>query len=546
MLESSLNLVIKGDKKMGKAIVWFRNLLRIHDNPLLNSVHSSEEIDEIIPIYIIDVEWFNQDSNAIGHNRKKFLFESLLDLNQNFKKKYGTNILILYGKSSEVISSIIESLDSELKYLICDYCSEPRKRNSINEIKDNLSHSGIGVKIFPAVNTILDIEIIIQSPNYVNPKSAKDIDKIFRENFEESPNGYFVGESLSPPDDLRFDLDAMGNMIKKYPIKKYHVTDDMLKNRLTKLKLDFNMVDSYFIGGEKEGLERLKRKISKRPDFVNSFKKPNTISTNKKDNPLEPTTTGLSPYLSNGCLSPRLVWNECLRIHFNSRHENPPESLHGQLMFREMFYLLSRSVKNWDNDVGNSNCKTIRWGDYDNEKIKAWESGKTGFPYIDAMMRQLESTGWMHHLGRHAVSCFLTRGQLWQNWKYGRDIFEKKLVDSDWALNNGNWLWLAGVAPFSMPYYRIYNPCPDSKSSLNVETIETNFIRQWIPELAMFPSKYIYEPHLAPIAVQKSSECIIGTDYPYPMVDRKLSRKENLILFKQSNERILASKKNNF
>ena len=162
------------------------------------------------------------------------------------------------------------------------------------------------------------------------------------------------------------------------------------------------------------------------------------------------------------------------------------------------------------------------------------------------MMRQLESTGWMHHLGRHAVSCFLTRGQLWQNWKYGRDIFEKKLVDSDWALNNGNWLWLAGVAPFSMPYYRIYNPCPDSKSSLNVETIETKFIRHWIPELAAFPSKYIYEPHLAPIDVQESSECIIGTDYPYPMVDRKLSRKENLILFKQSNERISASKKHNF
>ena len=77
---------------------------------------------------------------------------------------------------------------------------------------------------------------------------------------------------------------------------------------------------------------------------------------------------------------------------------------------------------------------------YDASKIKAWESGKTGFPYIDAMMRQLESTGWMHHLGRHAVSCFLTRGQLWQNWKVGRDIFDRKLVDSDWALNNGNWL----------------------------------------------------------------------------------------------------------
>ena len=162
----------------------------------------------------------------------------------------------------------------------------------------------------------------------------------------------------------------------------------------------------------------------------------------------------------------------------------------------------------------------------------------TGYPYIDAMMRQLESTGWMHHLGRHAVSCFLTRGQLWENWKYGRDIFERKLVDSDWAINNGNWLWLAGVAPFSMPYFRIYNPCPDSKSSLNVETEKANFIRKWIPELVNFPSNHIFEPHLAPLSVQTKSGCIIGKDYPSPIVDRKKARKENISRFKNSLRKI--------
>ncbi|MDP6292529.1 MAG: FAD-binding domain-containing protein, partial [Candidatus Thalassarchaeaceae archaeon] len=114
--------------------------------------------------------------------------------------------------------------------------------------------------------------------------------------------------------------------------------------------------------------------------------------------------------------------------------------------------------------------------------------------------------------------------------------------DSDWALNNGNWLWLAGVAPFSMPYYRIYNPCPDQKSSLNVETNEASFVRYWIPELSSFPSKYIFEPHLAPLDVQISSNCIIGEDYPFPIVDRKETRKENLIKFKLSLEKINHSK----
>ena len=90
------------------------------------------------------------------------------------------------------------------------------------------------------------------------------------------------------------------------------------------------------------------------------------------------------------------------------------------------------------------------------------------------------------------------------------------------------------MAPFSMPYYRVYNPCPDSKSSLNVETKEANFIRYWVPELSSFPSKYIFEPYLAPLEIQKLSNCIIGEDYPSPIIDRKISRKENMAKFKEN------------
>ena len=111
------------------------------------------------------------------------------------------------------------------------------------------------------------------------------------------------------------------------------------------------------------------------------------------------------------------------------------------------------------------------------------------FPYIDAMMRQLDATGWMHHLGRHAVSCFLTRGRaLWQHWELGRDVFDRKLVDADWALNNGNWLWLSGVALLYALFQTIQSP-PDGKSSLNVEAKNAEFIRYWVPEL----KDYIFE-----------------------------------------------------
>ena len=168
-------------------------------------------------------------------------------------------------------------------------------------------------------------------------------------------------------------------------------------------------------------------------------------------------------------------------------------------------------------------CKPIRWGEKDESKLKAWAAGQTGL-----LHRRNDETTECNRLdvisGRHAVSCFLTRGQLWQHWQSGRDLFERNHRQR--LLNNANWLWLSGVAPFSMPYFRLYNPCPDSKSSLNVETKTARFIKWWIPELRDFPPKYAYEPHLAPESVQIDANCIIGTDYPHPIVDRKQAAKE--------------------
>ena len=518
---------------MKNAIVWFRKTLRIHDNPMLIWAESSQDFESIIPIYILEENWSHEKIGKLGNNRLSFLFDSLLDLDNNLKNNFDTRLQIFSGDPCEVIESILNTKDSKVKSLLTDYCSEPGSINDIFQITENLEKNDINVKVFPAVNTILDIEKIIQNKNFKLPKSTNDMEKIFNDNHIIGPYGNLIDGDLPTPKKICSDSLFVKSIKKQKHISNFYIPIEEIRERNYQLKLEVGFENSYFLGGETEALKRLEKKISERPDFVNSFRKPKTYSTNEDNNPMEPTTTGLSPYISNGCLSVRLVWNECASIQ-NSGHTKPPESLHGQLMFREMFYLLSRSVENWDSDIGNINCKPVKWGDYDEEKIRAWELGKTGFPYIDAMMRQLEATGWMHHLGRHAVSCFLTRGQLWQNWKYGRDIFERKLIDSDWAVNNGNWLWLAGVAPFSMPYYRLYNPCPDKKSSLNVETEKATFIRYWIPELSLFPSKYIFEPHLAPLEIQKSSNCIIGEDYPFPIVDRKNTRKENLIKFKSN------------
>jgi len=518
---------------MKTSIVWFRKSLRLHDNPALMAACENEQVDSILPLYIIDPDIFGGKFENWSPNRLRFLIESLSDLNKQLSTRYGSQLVLIEGKAEDVFENLEGLLGKSWGSLYCEYCSDPWERKKFSVIQKTLSEKNQAIQLqsIDSFHTILDVEKVISSPNFRNPKSMKDIDRVFASHFDKNEHGFYkIDDPIPEPEKIKPLPQISG--IQSLSI------EDLTTQITQEVKADIMSVKSYFPGGETEALSRLKKKVSGQVEYVNTFKKPKTMSTNTTGEPMEPSTTGLSPYLSVGCLSVRKLWKECEKCQLQGTHSQPPESLHGQLMFREMFYLLSRTVDHWDDDQSNVMCKPIEWGEYDQEKMEAWEKGQTGFPLIDAMMRQLEATGWMHHLARHAVSCFLTRGQLWQNWKYGRDVFDRKLLDSDWALNNGNWLWLSGVAPFSMPYFRLYNPCPDAKSSLNVEAISAEFIKYWIPELKDFPPKYIYEPHLAPESIQANANCMIGEDYPSPMVERKESAKENLAKFKNSLSRL--------
>jgi cryptochrome len=527
---------------MSTCVVWFRKSLRLHDNPALTAACLDKEVTSIIPLYVLDPAVLGQNYENFGPSRLSFLIESLRDLNSRLTSEYASKLIVLQGDPLTALEGIGQKLGRGFSSLFCEYGSEPYECEKFSSIDRALGRNsrGLRIKTFSAFQTILDLEEIISAPGYKNPKSTKDMLKLLSSRLGIEDEGFFQIEyPLPQPSQLKPlpSLKVFSPTGPPDPLRSYS-PDELTELLPASLKAEVRSRNSYFPGGETEALARLQRKVSGKVDFVNNFRKPKTASTNESGNPMEPSTTGLSPYLSTGCLSVRMLWKECEKSYRLGNHSEPPESLHGQLLFREMFYLLSRSVKNWDRDSENEMCKPIDWDDFNAEKMIAWEKGQTGFPLVDAMMRQLDATGWMHHLGRHAVSCFLTRGQLWQNWMFGREVFDKKLVDSDWALNNGNWLWLSGVAPFSMPYFRLYNPCPDPKSSLSVETKSAQFIKFWVPELKSLPPKYVYEPHLAPASIQADSQCIIGKDYPNPIVDRKQSAKENLIKFKESLSRM--------
>jgi cryptochrome len=273
-------------------------------------------------------------------------------------------------------------------------------------------------------------------------------------------------------------------------------------------------------GGEMAALARLSHHLSK-TQWIKSFEKPET-----SPNSLEPSTTALSPYVSFGCLGARQFYWGVKDVYASggTSHSQPPVSLEGQLLWREFFYAQAATVANFDKMKGNPVCRQIDW-QYDAAKIEAWEQGRTGYPFIDAIMNQLRSEGWIHHLARHAVACFLTRGDLYQSWEVGAKIFDKHLLDSDWALNCGNWMWLSASAYFHQ-FFRVYSPVAFGKKTDK----EGDYIRKWVPGLKKLSSKYIYSPWEASPSLLKECNIVLGETYPHRICVHEEISKTNMSL----------------
>jgi cryptochrome len=297
-------------------------------------------------------------------------------------------------------------------------------------------------------------------------------------------------------------------------------------------------------GGETIALKSL-FDITSNKTYTATFEKPKTAPT-----AFDPqSTTLLSPHLHFGSLSCReFYWRvqDIVSAYKNGQASQPPTSLTGQLLFRDMYFGAQAALGySFAQTFTNSHCRFIPWhlpsctspdtnlttGHYSIDNplaeswFKRWKAGTTGFPWIDALMRQLRTEGWIHHLGRHAVACFLTRGGCYVDWERGAEVFEEWLIDHETACNAGNWQWLSCTAFFSQ-FYRCYSPTAFPAKWDR----EGEFVRRYVPELREFDKKFIYEPWKAPIADQKRWGCRVEGDgsvkekdglkyYPKPMFD---------------------------
>lgn len=237
--------------------------------------------------------------------------------------------------------------------------------------------------------------------------------------------------------------------------------------------------------------------------------------------------TGLSPYLRFGCLSSRLFYHQLSDLYWKVKKSRPPQSLHGQLLWRDFFYAAATNNPNFDRMENNNICVQIPW-DRNASALAKWAEGRTGFPWIDAIQTQLREEGWIHPVARHATVCFLTRGALWLSWEEGMRVFDEIMLDADWSVNAGMWMWMS-CSSFFQSIFHLY--CPVNFGRKVDPT--GDYIRKYLPVLKNFPNQFIHEPWKAPLIAQQKAKCVIGKDYPLPMIDHIQAAKRNMERMRQ-------------
>ncbi|XP_049950819.1 cryptochrome-1 [Schistocerca serialis cubense] len=471
----------------GVAIHWFRKGLRIHDNPALLEAISAcyNENLELCPVFILD-PWIIQKLR-VGPNRWRFLQQSLCDLDTNLRK-IGTRLYVLRGTPEETFKDKFQ--EWKVKVITFEADIEPYARERDESVIKIAKTAGARV-VQKVSHTLYDPEHIVQKNMGKPPLTYQKLLSLV--------------DIIGPPEKPVNSPSKLSERITLNSVK----IDDHNHCVPTLIELGVNeklLKPTIFPGGESAALDRLNLKM-KNKEWVCKFEKPNT-----SPNSLEPSTTVLSPYLKFGCLSARTFYYKLKEVIGTCPHTKPPVSLLGQLLWREFYYVVAAETPNFDKMVGNPICCQVPWNKNE-EHLAAWAEGRTGYPFIDAIMIQLRTEGWIHHLSRHAVACFLTRGDLWISWEDGQKVFEELLLDADWALNAGNWMWLSASAFFHQ-FFRVYSPVAFGKKTDKLG----EYIKKYVPVLRKYPPEYIYEPWKAPLSVQKQAGCVVGEDYPKRIV----------------------------
>ncbi len=468
-------------------IVWFRQDLRLDDNPALMA--AAQTGAPVLPLYILDDD--TPGSWAMGGASRWWLHHSLTALEASLKK-LGLPLILRHGPAAEMLDKVIAESGADI--VLWNRCYEPFAIKRDAAIKSALKAAGNTVETFNAS--------LLCEPWTVKTRAGEPF-KVFTPFWRACQDAGLPIETQTPP--------------KKIAAAKPVASDVLASWKLLPTKP--NWAKSFapeWTPGEAGAKERLADFIDEAlGDYADGRDRPDLTATSR-----------LSPHLHFGEIGPRQGVG-AIRAAADRKpglDAQAAKSL-AEIGWREFSYHLLHQFPGLPSDNFRAEFDAMPWLK-NAAGLKAWQRGQTGIPIVDAGMRQLWQTGWMHNRVRMVVASFLVK-HLMIDWRHGAAWFWDTLVDADLANNSASWQWVAGCGADAAPYFRVLNPI------LQGEKFDPNgaYVRQFVPELAKLPDKWMNKPWEAPDDVLRAAGITLGRTYPEPVIDLQRGRERALAAF---------------
>lgn len=454
---------------MRTAVWWVRRDLRLADNQALTA--ALDQAEQVLPVFVLDPALMA--SPWVGEKRLAFLFDGLRALDHDLRRR-GSYLIIHSGEPVRVLAGLRREVGADVILAEADYSPYARQRDQRAAIELPIEFM---------------LGLTVHSPDDVVKAdgSPYTVFTPFSRAWRARP---WPGEPLPAPRHIATPAAIDSEDIPDTPRMPGSVP---------------------FRAGEADAKRRLA-----------SFTRKVLASYEEDRNRMALAgTSGISPYLRFGMLSARQAVSAARRAEetmTDARARRSAEAWLNELIWREFYIAVLYHFPHARRTAFRPALRDIPWQD-GRKDFAAWAQGRTGYPVVDAAMRQLMQTGWMHNRARMITASFLTKDLL-IDWRWGERHFMQHLVDGDPASNNGGWQWAAGTGTDAAPYFRVLNPV------LQGEKFDPDgaYVRRFVPELAKVPAKYIHSPWTMSAEVQKQAGCLIGKDYPVPLVDHRLAR----------------------
>lgn len=468
---------------MSRAIVWFRQDLRLDDNPALAQACANHQ--EILCLYILEEE----PSIPLGSAQRWWLHHSLTCLDQQLQK-HGLQLILKSGAVITVIDNLIEAHKIDAIYWNRLY--EPAHIRRDKQVKTKLQSRDLTVESFNGS--------LLNEPWTVKNQSGSYF-KVF------TP---FWKQCLR-----QIDLPKI-KKIDSWPQSIKENSDNIDDWNLRPGKPNWaKAFSNYWQPGSKGAWLKLEYFLE---EHLNVYRE-------ARDVPKLMATSRLSPHLHFGEISPMQVWRATQDVKNDPEtNQKSADSFLSEVGWREFSYHLLFHFPKLITDNFRSEFDDFPWHD-DQEALRRWQKGITGYPIVDAGMRELWKTGYMHNRVRMIVASFLTK-DLFIDWRKGAAWFDDTLLDADQASNYASWQWTAGCGADAAPYFRIFNPVLQGEK-FDPEGV---YIRKFVPELEEVPNKWIHKPWQAPVDELPFQ---LGDTYPEPIVDHSDAREKALKYYQQ-------------